>query len=124
MFRYVLRRLPTALLVLLIASVVIFFILRLAPGDPAASLAGPDADAATVAKIREQLGLAEPLFVQYGAWLGGVLTGNLGDSYLLHAPIAELIGNSLGNTILLALSATLLAVIGGGRHEGSSWRPG
>ncbi|GAA4479966.1 ABC transporter permease [Microbacterium panaciterrae] len=114
MLRYVLRRLPTAILVLLVASVVIFFILRLAPGDPAASLAGPDADAATIAKIREQLGLDRSLIVQYGSWLGGILTGHLGDSYLLHAPIAELIGNSLGNTVMLALAATILAVIGGG----------
>lgn len=114
MLRYVLRRLPTAILVLLVASIVIFFILRLAPGDPAASLAGPDADDVTISKIREQLGLDRPLVVQYGAWLGGILTGNLGESYLLHAPIAELIGNSLGNTVLLAAAATLLAMIGGG----------
>lgn len=114
MFRYALRRLPTAIGVLLLASVVIFFILRLAPGDPAASLAGPDADAETVAQIREQLGLDEPLVVQYLSWLGGILTGNLGESYLLHAPIVELIANSLGNTVLLAAAATLLAVLGGG----------
>lgn len=114
MIRYLLRRLPAALLVLLLASVVIFFIIRLAPGDPAASLAGPDADAATVAEIRAQLGLDKPLIVQYFQWLGGILVGDFGDSYLLHAPVAVLIGNSLGNTILLAAAATLLAVIGGG----------
>lgn len=114
MLRYVLRRLPSAVVVLLVASVVIFFILRLAPGDPAASLAGPDASAATIEAIRHRLGLDQPLIVQYGVWLGGILTGNPGDSFILHASISQLIGESLLNTVELAAGALVIAIVGGG----------
>ncbi|MEU6942250.1 ABC transporter permease, partial [Streptomyces rubiginosohelvolus] len=76
MRRYLLRRLPSALLVLLGASFLIFAILRLVPGDPATSLAGPDADAATVAAIRERLGLDAPLLSQYAHWIGSLVTGD------------------------------------------------
>ncbi|GAA3936472.1 ABC transporter permease [Microbacterium soli] len=114
MLRYILRRLPATIVVLLISSVAIFVIIRLAPGDPATLVAGPDADDQTIAAIRSELGLDKPLVVQYLTWLGGVLTGNLGTSYLLQAPISELIGQSLGNTIMLATAATIIAVIGGG----------
>lgn len=114
MIQYVLRRLPSALIVLLIASIVIFFILRLAPGDPATALAGPDASAETVAAINQQLGLDQPLITQYLLWLRGVVTGDLGDSYILKAPIAELISESLINTVELAVGALLLALVGGG----------
>lgn len=114
MVRFVLRRLPSAVVVLFVASVVIFFILRLTPGDPAASLAGPDADSATVDAIRHRLGLDQPLIAQYLIWLRGILTGDPGNSYILHASIAKLVGESLGNTVELAVGALLLALIGGG----------
>ncbi|MBA2465363.1 MAG: ABC transporter permease [Nocardioidaceae bacterium] len=114
MIRFVLRRLPSALLVLIVASVVVFFVLRLAPGDPAVTLAGPDADQAVVNNIRDQLGLNQPLITQYLIWLKGVVTGDLGNSYILHAPIAELIGNSLLNTVELATGALILALTFGG----------
>src|SRR4051794_39516615 len=114
MIRFVVRRLPSALVVLVVASIVVFFVLRLAPGDPAVTLAGPDADQSVVDKIREQLGLNQPLPVQYLVWLRGVLTGDLGNSYILHAPIADLIGSSLLNTVELGVGALILALIGGG----------
>ncbi|KQV26004.1 MULTISPECIES: ABC transporter permease [unclassified Microcella] len=107
------KRVLSGLIVLLVASVVIFFILRLAPGDPAAALAGADADQATIDAIRTRLGLDLPLWQQYASWLGGILTGNLGDSFILSAPIAELIGDSLPNTVFLAGGALLLALVGG-----------
>lgn len=114
MLRYTVRRIPTALLVLFIASIVIFLVLRLAPGDPAATLAGPDANEETIRAIRQQLGLNLPLFQQYLRWLGGVLRGDLGQSYLLHTSVSELIGNSLLNTVELASGALVLALLGGG----------
>lgn len=114
MTRFVVRRLPSALLVLIVASVVVFFVLRLAPGDPAVTLAGPDADPGVVNSIREKLGLNQPLIAQYLIWLRGVITGDLGNSYILHAPIAELIGNSLLNTVELAAGALILALAFGG----------
>ena len=114
MARYALRRLPSAILVLFVASILVFFVLRLAPGDPAQTLAGPDASAETVAAINTQLGLDQPLPTQYMLWLTGVLTGKPGNSYILRAPITELIGNSLWNTVELASAAVLLALVIGG----------
>jgi peptide/nickel transport system permease protein len=113
MVRYVLRRLPSGVVVLLAASLAIFFLLRLASGDPAATLAGPDAGDDTIAAIRRNLGLDKPLPVQYLVWLRGIVTGHLGDSYILHAPIAQLISDSLLNTVELATGALLLALVGG-----------
>lgn len=113
MVRYVLRRLPSGIVVLLVASLAIFFLLRLASGDPAATLAGPDASDETVEAIRRNLGLDKPLVVQYLVWLRGIVTGHLGDSYILHAPISQLIGDSLLNTAELAVGALLLALVGG-----------
>jgi peptide/nickel transport system permease protein len=113
MVRFVLRRLPSGVVVLLAASLAIFFLLRLASGDPAATLAGPDAGDDTVAAIRRNLGLDKPLPVQYLVWLRGIVTGHLGDSYILHAPIAQLISDSLLNTVELAAGALLLALVGG-----------
>jgi peptide/nickel transport system permease protein len=107
---YALRRIPSALVVLFLASVAIFAVLHLAPGNPAVVLAGPDADAVTIAAITHQLGLDQPLPVQYAIWLRGILTGQLGQSYVLGAPIASLIGRGLGNTAQLTGAAVLLAV--------------
>jgi peptide/nickel transport system permease protein len=106
-----LRRLPSALLVLLVASFVIFAILRLVPGDPATSLAGPDAGPETVAAIRDRLGLDEPLPLQYVHWIGGLLTGDLGPSYAIGGQTADLIGDGLGATAELTLGALLFVVV-------------
>ncbi|MYR42069.1 ABC transporter permease [Streptomyces sp. SID5910] len=108
---HLLRRLPSALLVLLVASVVIFAILRLVPGDPATSLAGPDAGPETVAAIRDGLGLNDPLPLQYVHWIGGLFTGDLGPSYAIGGQTADLIGDGLGATVELTLGALLFVVV-------------
>ncbi|MFC6063888.1 ABC transporter permease [Streptomyces ochraceiscleroticus] len=108
---YLLKRLPSALLVLVLASFLIFGILRLVPGDPASALAGPDADTATVAAIRERLGLNEPLFAQYGSWIGGLISGDLGPSYVIGGDTADLITGGLGATVELTLGALLFTVL-------------
>ncbi|MFE5513942.1 ABC transporter permease [Streptomyces sp. NPDC056529] len=108
---YLLRRLPSALLVLLVASFVAFAVLRLVPGDPAAVLAGPDASAETEAAIRARLGLDEPLPAQYLRWLGDLLTGDLGPSYAIGGQTADLIGDGLGATVELTLGALLFVVV-------------
>ncbi|RSS45116.1 ABC transporter permease [Streptomyces sp. WAC08241] len=108
---YLLRRLPSALLVLLVASFVAFAVLRLVPGDPAAVLAGPDASAETEAAIRARLGLDEPLPAQYLRWLGDLLTGDLGPSYAIGGQTADLIGDGLGATVELTLAALLFVVV-------------
>lgn len=114
MGRYLLRRLPSALLVLLGASFLIFAILRLVPGDPATSLAGPDADAVTVAAIRERLGLDAPLLSQYANWIGSLVTGDLGPSYAIGGQVSDLIGDGLGATAELTAAALLFVIVLGG----------
>ncbi|MBV2155654.1 ABC transporter permease [Kitasatospora sp. SUK 42] len=108
---FLLKRLPSALLVLLLASFAVFLILRLIPGDPATSLAGPDASPETVAAIRSQLGLDQPLFSQYAGWLGRLLSGDIGPSYAIGGQVADLIGDGLGATTQLTLGALLLVVL-------------
>ncbi|MFC8295203.1 ABC transporter permease [Streptomyces sp. NPDC057242] len=108
---HLLRRLPSALLVLLVASFVVFAVLRLVPGDPAAVLAGPDASAETEAAIRARLGLDEPLPAQYLHWLGDLLTGDLGPSYAIGGQTADLIADGLGATVELTLGALLFVVV-------------
>ncbi|MEU1432312.1 ABC transporter permease [Nocardia sp. NPDC005746] len=111
MTAYLLRRVPSALAVLFGASVLIFLLLRLVPGDPATILAGADATPETVAAIRHQLGLDRSIPAQYLSWLRGVVTGDLGRSYLIGGQISDLIGRGLSNTLILAGAALLLAVV-------------
>ncbi|MFJ9692419.1 ABC transporter permease [Kitasatospora sp. NPDC101183] len=108
---FLLKRLPSGLLVLLLASFLVFLILRLIPGDPATTLAGPDATQATVDAIRARLGLDQPLFTQYVQWLGHLLTGDLGPSYAIGGQVSDLIGNGIAATVQLTLGALLLVVL-------------
>ncbi|WP_280266846.1 ABC transporter permease [Nocardia wallacei] len=111
MTRYLLRRLPSAVLVLFAASVLIFLLMRLVPGDPASTLAGPDATPQSIAAIRHQLGLDRSIPAQYLSWLGGLLTLDLGRSYILGGPISELVSQGLTNTLVLTGVALLLAIV-------------
>ncbi|GGK84599.1 ABC transporter permease [Streptomyces flaveus] len=107
---YLLKRIPSALLVLLLASFLIFAILRLVPGDAAEVLAGPDAGPESVAAIRGQLGLDEPLLAQYASWIGDLVRGDLGPSYAIGGQVADLIGDGLGATAELTLGALFFTV--------------
>ncbi len=113
MSQYVVRRLLGAVVVLFVVSIVIFSLLHLAPGDPASVLAGPDATQSQVAAIRHGLGLDRPAVTQYFAWLGHLLTGDLGTSYTLQRPISELIGQRFGSTLQLTAAAAILMVVFG-----------
>lgn len=111
MLSYVARRLPSAVFVLFGASLLIFFGSRLIPGSPADVLAGPDASPATVAVISAHLGLNQPLAVQYLRWLHGLLTGDLGHSYIFGTSIGSLITHGGVNTVELAVAAILIAAV-------------
>jgi peptide/nickel transport system permease protein len=111
MFQFLARRLLAVIPVLLVVAIVVFLILRLTPGDPAAVIAGNSATLEDIAKIRKSLGLDEPLVVQFFIWIKGVLTGNLGHSFYYRLPVAELIGQRLQPTFALATCTILLAVI-------------
>jgi peptide/nickel transport system permease protein len=108
---YLIRRLAQTLPVLVLASIVVFVFLRLVPGDPALILAGPDATPEIVAAIREQMGLNASWPQQYLIWIGHVLQGDLGRSYITRLPIARLIATAMPATIELALAALCLAVL-------------
>jgi len=111
MLSFLLRRIAAVLPVLLVVSLVVFLILRLAPGDPAAAIAGNNATNDDIAKIRTQLGLDSSIPVQYGIWMGRVLQGDLGYSFYLSKPVTELIAQRVEPTLALALGTIFLAVL-------------
>ena len=110
MLSYALRRLPSALLVLAVGSVLIFTLLRLVPGDPASVLAGADATPEALEALREELGLSGSPLDQYFSWLGGILTFDLGRSLILGGEISTLMLDALGNTLLLSVTALAIAI--------------
>lgn len=113
MFTRIARRLLGAILVLLIASLVAFAALDLTPGDAALLMVGDGASEKQVLELREQLGLDRPLLVRYLDYLSGMLRGNLGKSLVSGRPVATLIGERFGYTLLLAFLAVLVATIVG-----------
>ncbi|MFT4087035.1 MAG: ABC transporter permease [Gordonia sp. (in: high G+C Gram-positive bacteria)] len=124
MIRYLARRIPVALIVLFIASILVFAVLRLIPGGPEAALAGPDAGPAELAAVRHQLGLDRSFVVQYVSWIAALSTGDFGTSYQVGGDIGDLIGFGLTNTLVLTLSAAAIAVaIGVGLSLAATIRP-
>lgn len=111
MTRYVISRLAQAVLVGLATSVVVFLVLRLIPGDPAVVLAGGDATPDQIAAVRRDLGLDQPLPVQYLRWMGGVLQGDLGQSYINRFPAATLIRTALPATLQLTVAGLFLGTL-------------
>jgi peptide/nickel transport system permease protein len=114
MLRYAVRRVPSALVVLLVASVIVFTVPRLAEGDAADVLAGPDASDATRDAVRSDLGLDRTPVVQYLLWMRGLVSGDLGTSYIRKQPAAEAIGDALGQTVTLTIGALVVALVLGG----------
>ncbi len=110
MLRFVLRRLLSLLPVLFVVSVVIFSLIHLTPGDPARAILGQNATNEQVAALRESMGLDRPLVEQYLGWVGGVLTGDFGDSYFLRKSVTEAIGDNAVPTIQLAVIAIIVAI--------------
>ncbi|MFZ9106335.1 MAG: hypothetical protein ACO20R_00380 [Burkholderiaceae bacterium] len=91
MLNFLVRRLLAVVPVLLVVSLVVFLILRLAPGDPAAVIAGNSATNADIEQIRAALNLDRSLPVQYGLWLADVVRGDLGYSYFINLPVTTLV---------------------------------
>jgi peptide/nickel transport system permease protein len=111
MVAYVVRRTILLLVALVVASVVVFALLRLLPGDLAAVIAGPEAPPDRVEAIREQLGLDAPLVEQYLEWMGGVLEGDFGTSVLTGSSVTEELRSKLAITGPLVLASTVLSVL-------------
>ena len=103
MTRFVVLRAVYLLAGLVVASVLIFFTLRILPGDVALVIAGSQASAERIEAVRAQLGLARPIVVQYGEWVAGLLRGDLGRSVVTGTPVGEQIAEKLAVTAPLAL---------------------
>ena len=96
---------------MVVVALFVFLLLRLSPGDPAAVIAGDYATAEDVQKIREKLGLSEPIFVQFVTWLGSLIKGDLGTSIFSNKPVTELIAQRLEPTLMLALTTIIFSIL-------------
>jgi peptide/nickel transport system permease protein len=110
MAHYLLRRLLLTIPVLLGVATLVFALIHLVPGDPAQSMLGESASPEDVVRLRKTLGLDKPLVTQYGAFLAGLVRGNLGTSFRYGTPVAREIRQRLPDTALLAVSAMAIAV--------------
>ena len=113
MLRYVAVRLLQLIPVVLLASVGIFLIIHLVPGDPVVTVTGLDASPEQMARVRSELGLDRPLPVQYVDWLGRVVTGDLGTSIVSQSPTSTLIVDRMPATIQLTLATMAIALSAG-----------
>ncbi|RTY56973.1 MULTISPECIES: ABC transporter permease [Pantoea] len=104
------RRAGAGILTLLIVSAVVFFITSLLPGDAAQMILGQNATPETVAALRAQLGLDQPLLLRYFSWLGGMLQGDFGTSFASHLPVMQLVAQRIPATFELAAITTLICV--------------
>ena len=105
------RRVAATVGVLGVVAVLVFLLLRLVPGDPAAIIAGDSATTEQIEQIREGLGLNRPLAVQFGIWFANVVRGDLGESFVFKKTVSALIAQRLEPTIALALCTIVLAVM-------------
>lgn len=110
MFTLITKRLMQLIPTLFVVSILIFSLQQLLPGDPALVMAGEEKDPEVIEQIRKQYRLDQPIPVQYFYWLQGVLTGNLGESMRLKAPVADLVLTKLPVTLQLASMAMLIAL--------------
>ncbi|WP_344427492.1 ABC transporter permease [Amycolatopsis minnesotensis] len=113
MTRYVLRRLGASVLMLVLVSILIFVVLRLLPGDPTITKVGAaqGIDPRALAELRGELGLNDPIPVQYWHWVAGLFSGDLGRSYFSQFDVDVLIGQRIGPTLELSFAGLVLAVI-------------
>lgn len=111
MTHFILRRLLMLIPMLLGVSVAVFLVLHMIPGDPARMAAGPDASDEDIQQIRENYGLDQPLYIQYGIYLGKVLHGDLGTSFRSLAPVTEGIARTFPATLELTVAGMAIAVL-------------
>ncbi len=110
MLRFIARRLLLIVLVLILVSLIVFFITSVIPSDTAQAILGQNSTPASLAALRRQLGLDQPPPIRYLQWLGHLLTGSLGDSPTMSLPIGPLILSKLGNSLILGGAAFLFTI--------------
>ncbi|GIO15204.1 ABC transporter permease [Cohnella xylanilytica] len=111
MLAYTGKRLVSLVPILIVVAVVVFFVMHLTPGDPAAVMLGTEASQADIAQLRHQLGLDEPVLAQFVDWLGGVARGDLGTSIFMKMPVSQAIAEHVGPTLSLSILAQLVAAV-------------
>ncbi len=111
MIAYIFRRLLQAIFVIFGVTCVVFFVLRVVPGDPARLMVPPGSSEEIVAQIRQQLGTDEPIIVQFGQFLGGLLQGDLGESFRHDRPVLGLVLSRLPATLALTATTMTTAVL-------------
>jgi peptide/nickel transport system permease protein len=110
MYAYIIRRILATIPIMAMVTVFVFLLLHMSPGDPAVIIAGDFATPDQVERIREALGLHQPLYLQFFTWLGNLLQGDLGTSIYSGLPVTRLIGQRLEPTLMLSLTTMLIAV--------------
>ncbi|MCA9731225.1 MAG: ABC transporter permease [Deferribacteres bacterium] len=110
---YIIRRFIQALFIVWAVLTVTFILLQLAPGDPASMYIRPEIDPQTIENIREQMGLNQPVFVQYFIWLKAFLTGNFGFSFSHMRPVVNIFAEAIPNTLQLTTVVFIVQIIGG-----------
>src|SRR5258708_16986661 len=111
MLDFIARRLVAIIPVLAVVAIFVFLMLRLTPGDPAAVIAGDNATSDQIADIRTKLGLDEPIYAQFGIWIGNALQGNFGESFFFKKTVAELIAQRVEPTLALAICTLIIAIV-------------
>jgi peptide/nickel transport system permease protein len=110
MWKYLIRRLLAIIPVAGVIAIFVFLLLHLAPGDPAAIIAGDTAMPEDIARIRAKLGLDDPIYVQFVRWMGQLLRGDLGDSIYSDMPVTTLIAQRMEATLCLAAASITIAI--------------
>lgn len=111
MWKTILRRILVMIPQILILSLLVFLMAQIMPGDPFTGLITPDMDPATIEKLREAAGLNNPWYVQYWDWITNAIQGDFGKSYTYKIPVAELIGQRVGNTIWLSIVSLIFTYL-------------
>src|ERR1700753_3223091 len=111
MLGYLLRRVLSTIPVMGVVALVVFLLLRLTAGDPAALLAGDNATPERLERIRASLGLSEPLYIQFFTWINKLLHGDLGVSLISNVPVLKMVGQRIEPSISIALSTIILSVL-------------
>jgi peptide/nickel transport system permease protein len=111
MFRFIVRRLVLSIPILLLVSIMVFGLIHLIPGDPATVILGQEATPEAAAALRHELGLDQPLLIQYVTWVSHVLRGDLGRSLIDHTPVIDQIKQRLPVTLELTIGTFIIALL-------------
>src|SRR5699024_5090904 len=111
MWKTVLRRILIMIPQLLILSLLVFILAKMMPGDPFTGMINPNSDPKEIARLRQEYGLNDPVWVQYTRWLGNMFHGDLGQSYIQKVPVTSLIWDRAVNTFWLSLMTVVLTYL-------------